>query len=224
MQSFDYIAFAGLLESRLTGLTAQVSAKSRDLRNRAVPDDRFIYAKFVSGLSHLVRFWSGNIRVKVAPPRRSGPGPALARRITRHPHGDVQSHSADNPILYAPANWLVNSEPRHPDGWSDPGRHRRGLDDPGLLLLTRAARRGRDVWLGCWHHVSGSYRHAPLSAHQVVENFQPETLMPALGLDDHAHGDQPLVRADALGDDLARGFGVGRAEAAGGFSLAIGSS
>ncbi len=48
--------------------------------------------------------------------------------------------------------------------------------------------------------------------------------MPALGLGDHAHGAQPLVRADALGDDLARGLGVGRAEADGGFSLAIGSS
>ncbi len=48
--------------------------------------------------------------------------------------------------------------------------------------------------------------------------------MPALGLGDQAHGDQPLVRADALGDDLVRGLGVGRAEADGGFSLAIGSS
>ncbi len=55
--------------------------------------------------------------------------------------------------------------------------------------------------------------------------------MPALGLGDHAHGDQPLVRADALGDDFVRGLGVfvrglgvGRAEADGGFSLAIGSS
>ncbi len=54
--------------------------------------------------------------------------------------------------------------------------------------------------------------------------FQPETLMPALGLGDHAHGDQPLVRADALGDDFVRGLGVGRAEADGGFSFAIGSS
>jgi hypothetical protein len=59
---------------------------------------------------------------------------------------------------------------------------------------------------------------------QAVENFQPETLMPAPGLDTHAHGDQPLVRADALGDDLVRGLGVGRAEADGGFWLAIGSS
>jgi len=48
--------------------------------------------------------------------------------------------------------------------------------------------------------------------------------MPARGLGDHAHGDQPLVRTDALGDDLVRGLGLGRAEADGGFSLAIGSS
>ncbi len=28
---------------------------------------------------------------------------------------------------------------------------------------------GRDVWLGCWHHVNRSYRHSLLSAHQAVE-------------------------------------------------------
>jgi len=55
--------------------------------------------------------------------------------------------------------------------------------------------------------------------------------MPALGLGDHAHGDQPFARTDALGDDLVRGLGVfvrglgvGRGEADGGFSFAIGSS
>ena len=94
MQSFDYTALAGLPESRRTGLMAQVSAASRGLRNREVPDDLFISAKLASGLSRLFRFPPGNIRVKVAPPRRSGPGPALTCQITRHPPGDAQSHSA----------------------------------------------------------------------------------------------------------------------------------
>ena len=33
---------------------AQVRATSRDLLNREVHDDRFIYAKLLSGLSHLL--------------------------------------------------------------------------------------------------------------------------------------------------------------------------